>query len=130
MIVSAITCFLVIYHQAQLRDTVQLSSILPSLVILLSCYITSSPAQQSSLVQVKRVIDPEAEALRLAEMRRLQRQMKGVKLQYIAEDDTVFFDDVAGIGEAKVMRCATGCCVLTAVLPLHAVMAMLSLCCI
>lgn len=53
-------------------------------------------------MQVKRVIDPEAEALRLAEMRRLQRQMKGVKLQYIAEDDTVFFDDVAGIGEAKV----------------------------
>ncbi|KAL3160769.1 hypothetical protein ABBQ38_009182 [Trebouxia sp. C0009 RCD-2024] len=52
-------------------------------------------------VKVKRVIDPEAEALRLAEMRRLQRQMKGVKLQYIAEDDTVFFDDVAGIGEAK-----------------------------
>ena len=53
-------------------------------------------------MQVKRVIDPEAEALRLAEMRRLQRQMKGVKLQYIAENDTVFFDDVAGIGEAKV----------------------------
>jgi hypothetical protein len=53
-------------------------------------------------MQVKRVIDPEAEALRLAEMRRLQRQMKGVKLQYIAENDDVFFDDVAGIGEAKV----------------------------
>ena len=48
------------------------------------------------------MIAPEADALRLAEMRRLQRQMKGVKLQYIAEDDTVFFDDVAGIGEAKV----------------------------
>ena len=41
----------------------------------------------------------------MAEMRRLQRQMKGVKLQYIAENDTVFFDDVAGIGEAKV--CST-----------------------
>lgn len=69
-----------------------------------SCYIILRPAQQNvSDVQVKRVIDPEAEALRLAEMRRLQRQMKGVKLQYIAEDDTVFFDDVAGIGEAKVM---------------------------
>lgn len=52
-------------------------------------------------VKVKRVIDPEAEALRLAEMRKLQRQMKGVKLQYIAENDAVFFDDVAGIGEAK-----------------------------
>ena len=51
------------------------------------------------------MIDPEAEALRLAEMRRLQRQMKGVKLQYIAENDSVFFDDVAGIGEAKV--CST-----------------------
>lgn len=53
-------------------------------------------------LQIKRVIDPEAEALRMAEMRRLQRQMKGIKLQYIAENDTVFFDDVAGIGEAKV----------------------------
>jgi len=53
-------------------------------------------------MQLKRVIDPDAEALRLAEMRRLQRQMKGVKLQYIAENDDVFFDDVAGIGEAKV----------------------------
>lgn len=61
-----------------------------------------SPAEVSLALQVKRVIDPEAEALRLAEMRRLQRQMKGVKLQYIAENDTVFFDDVAGIGEAKV----------------------------
>lgn len=62
----------------------------------------AQPAKHLWGVQVKRVIDPEAEALRLAEMRRLQRQMKGVKLQYIAEDDTVFFDDVAGIGEAKV----------------------------
>lgn len=48
------------------------------------------------------MIDPEAEALRMAEMRRLQRQMKGIKLQYTAENDTVFFSDVAGIGEAKV----------------------------
>ena len=53
-------------------------------------------------LQIKRVVDPEAEALRMAEMRRLQRQMKGIKLQYIAENDTVFFSDVAGIGEAKV----------------------------
>ena len=64
--------------------------------------LIDSPTDKQLEVQVKRVIDPEAEALRLAEMRRLQRQMKGVKLQYIAENDTVFFDDVAGIGEAKV----------------------------
>ena len=61
----------------------------------------ADPCSYVSL-QIKRVVDPEAEALRMAEMRRLQRQMKGIKLQYIAEDDTVFFSDVAGIGEAKV----------------------------
>ena len=70
---------------------------------------------------MKRVVDPEAEALRLAEMRRLQRQMKGVKLQYIAENDTVFFDDVAGIGEAKVkllpcLHCQQLCCMLYAIM--------------
>ena len=36
-----------------------------------------------------------------ARMRAVGRQMKGVKLQYTA-DDRVFFDDVAGIGQAKV----------------------------
>ncbi|KAK9821639.1 hypothetical protein WJX74_002762 [Apatococcus lobatus] len=35
-----------------------------------------------------------------ARMRAVGRQMKGVKLQYTA-DDRVFFDDVAGIGQAK-----------------------------
>lgn len=36
-------------------------------------------------------------------MRQLQRKMRtrGMKLQY-ADDDEVFFDDVAGIGNAKV----------------------------
>ena len=61
-------------------------------------------------LQIKRVIDPEAEALRMAEMRRLQRQMKGIKLQYTAENDTVFFSDVAGIGEAKVCL-KPACCI-------------------
>lgn len=37
-------------------------------------------------------------------MRQLQRKMKtrGMKLQY-ADDDEVFFEDVAGIGNAKVV---------------------------
>ena len=34
-------------------------------------------------------------------MRRAKRKMKGVNLQYVA-DRRVFFEDVAGIGEAKV----------------------------
>ena len=34
-------------------------------------------------------------------MRQAQREMKGVKLQY-TDDDRVTFDDVAGIGDAKV----------------------------
>lgn len=34
-------------------------------------------------------------------MRAAKRKMKGVNLQYVA-DRRVFFDDVAGIGEAKV----------------------------
>ena len=34
-------------------------------------------------------------------MRQAQRRMKGVKLQY-TDDDRVTFDDVAGIGPAKV----------------------------
>ena len=38
-----------------------------------------------------------------ARMRAVGRQMKGVKLQYTA-DDRVFFDDVAGIGQAKVRQ--------------------------
>ena len=78
-------------------------------------------------VQVKRVIDPEAEALRLAEMRRLQRQMKGVKLQYIAENDTVFFDDVAGIGEAKVSHLP---CLLALSAVLSGLVALFVTCCV
>jgi hypothetical protein len=30
--------------------------------------------------------------------------MRGVKMQY-ADEDSVFFDDVAGIGDAKVRGC-------------------------
>ena len=68
--------------------------------VLISCCHTTT--EMCLWMQIKRAIDPEAEAMRMAEMRRLQRQMKGIKLQYMATDDTVFFDDVAGIGEAKV----------------------------
>ena len=59
-------------------------------------------------VQIKRAIDPMSEEMRLADMRRLQRKMKGVKLQYLA-DETVFFDDVAGISAAKVMIFPCSC---------------------
>lgn len=44
--------------------------------------------------------DPAEEKLRI-KMRKAKRKMKGVNLQYVA-DRRVFFDDVAGIGEAKV----------------------------
>ena len=37
------------------------------------------------------------------ELRAAQRRMKGVTLQYTG-DDRVFFDDVAGIGDAKVVN--------------------------
>ena len=53
------------------------------------------------LVQLKRALDPESEEIRLANMRSISRQMKGFKLQYL-KDETVFFDDVAGISAAKV----------------------------
>jgi hypothetical protein len=49
---------------------------------------------------VHQAADPEEERLRI-KMRSAKRKMKGVNLQYVA-DRRVFFDDVAGIGEAKV----------------------------
>lgn len=79
--------------------TLQMVSLLTS-----CCHAASAISQLCHCMQIKRAIDPEAEAMRMAEMRRLQRQMKGIKLQYMATDDTVFFDDVAGIGEAKVFH--------------------------
>lgn len=35
-------------------------------------------------------------------VREAQRRLKGVKLQHTGDDDVVGFDDVAGIGDAKV----------------------------
>jgi ATPase family associated with various cellular activities (AAA) len=52
---------------------------------------------------VDQAADPEEERLRI-KMRSAKRKMKGVNLQYVA-DRRVFFDDVAGIGEAKVPIC-------------------------
>ncbi len=46
--------------------------------------------------------DPVEEKLRI-KMRAAKRKMRGVNLQYVA-DRRVFFDDVAGIGEAKARR--------------------------
>ena len=39
-------------------------------------------------------------------LRKAQRQMRGVKLQYTEEQRPIMFDDVAGIGEAKASRIA------------------------
>ena len=52
-----------------------------------------------STVKVQKARTPEQERIR-QKLRAAQRRMKGVKLQYTA-DDRVFFDDVAGIGAAK-----------------------------
>ncbi len=57
----------------------------------------------SSLVH--QAADPEEERLRI-KMRSAKRKMKGVNLQYVA-DRRVFFDDVAGIGEAKARAALT-----------------------
>lgn len=53
-----------------------------------------------STVKVQKARTPEQEKIR-AKLRAAQRRMKGVNLQY-TKDDRVFFDDVAGIGAAKV----------------------------
>ncbi|KAL6769839.1 FTSHI2 [Auxenochlorella protothecoides x Auxenochlorella symbiontica] len=47
-------------------------------------------------VRIKRAMDPE----RQRRIREAQRQLRGVKLQY-SDEETIFFDDVAGIGDAK-----------------------------
>lgn len=48
-------------------------------------------------------LDPEEEEMR-AKTRAAMRRMKGVKLQI--SDERITFDDVAGIGEAKVQWCS------------------------
>lgn len=45
---------------------------------------------------------PKEEAVRIKE-RAAKRKMTGVTLQY-TDDDRVFFEDVAGIGDAKVEK--------------------------
>ena len=57
---------------------------------------------------MKQAADPEEERLRI-KMRSAKRKMKGVNLQYVA-DRRVFFDDVAGIGEAKARQGFCVCC--------------------
>lgn len=47
---------------------------------------------------------PKEEAVRIKE-RAAKRKMTGVTLQY-TDDDRVFFEDVAGIGDAKVESAA------------------------
>ena len=39
--------------------------------------------------------------MRQRQIREAQRKLRGVKLQY-SDAETIFFDDVAGIGDAKV----------------------------
>lgn len=49
-------------------------------------------------VRIQRAQDPD----KVRKLKAAQRQLKGVKLQYTDAREAVFFDDVAGIGDAKV----------------------------
>lgn len=49
-------------------------------------------------VRIQKAQDPE----KVRKLKEAQRQLKGVKLQYTEAKESVFFDDVAGIGDAKV----------------------------
>lgn len=49
-------------------------------------------------VKIQKAQNPE----KLRKLKAAQRQLKGVKLQYTDAKESVFFDDVAGIGDAKV----------------------------
>ena len=49
-------------------------------------------------VRIQKAQDPS----KMRKLKEAQRQLKGVKLQYTDIKETVFFDDVAGIGDAKV----------------------------
>ena len=57
--------------------------------------LPASPQQQASQAR-----DPKDEQIRIKE-REAKRKMKGITLQY-TEEERVFFNDVAGIGDAKV----------------------------
>ena len=58
---------------------------------------------QLRTVKVRAAVTP-AEREKRVRMREAQRNLRGVTLQYM-EDDIVTFDDVAGIGDAKVCAC-------------------------
>ena len=49
-------------------------------------------------VKIQKAQDPD----RLRRLKQAQKELKGVKLQYTDAKDVVFFDDIAGIGDAKV----------------------------
>jgi cell division protease FtsH len=49
-------------------------------------------------VKIQKAQDPE----RLRKLKKAQKELKGVKLQYTDSKDVVFFDDIAGIGDAKI----------------------------
>ena len=49
-------------------------------------------------VKIQKAQDPD----RLRRLKKAQKELKGVKLQYTDAKDVVFFDDIAGIGDAKV----------------------------
>ena len=49
-------------------------------------------------VRIQKAQDPS----KMRKLKAAQRQLKGVKLQYTDAQEAVFFDDVAGIGDAKV----------------------------
>ena len=49
-------------------------------------------------VKIQKAQDPD----RLRRLKKAQKELKGVKLQYTDSKDVVFFEDIAGIGDAKV----------------------------
>ena len=49
-------------------------------------------------VKIQKAQDPD----RLRRLKKAQKELKGVKLQYTDAKDVVFFEDIAGIGDAKV----------------------------
>ncbi len=49
-------------------------------------------------VKIQKAQDPD----RLRRLKKAQKELKGVKLQYTDAKDLVFFEDIAGIGDAKV----------------------------
>lgn len=97
----------------------QMPTCMPGRLRELVCVATPVSCMESALLFAAQATDPEEEKLRI-KMRAAKRKMKGVNLQYVS-DRRVFFDDVAGIGEAKVRAscCRFRFCSLSSVMSAH-----------